>query len=134
MNTLSKRACLLACCIAALLVCCVLGLWLKRRAVRDSDVSYVACLYQDGSLLQSIPLDQVPETYRFTVNAADGGYNIIEVFPGGIAIVEADCPDKLCVQQGPISNSLLPITCLPHRLVIELKSESHTAAPDAIAY
>ncbi|MDE5952038.1 MAG: NusG domain II-containing protein, partial [Acetatifactor sp.] len=66
--------------------------------------------------------------------AADGGYNVIEVSPGSIAIIEADCPDKLCVLQGPIADSLLPITCLPHRLVIELKPSGDDAAPDAVAY
>lgn len=134
MNTLSKRACLLACGIAVLLGCCGLGLFLRHRAVHSSQVSYTACLYQDGSLLQTISLDQVSETYRFTVDAADGGYNVIEVSPGSIAIIEADCPDKLCVLQGPIADSLLPITCLPHRLVIELKPSGDDAAPDAVAY
>ena len=50
--------------------------------------AYTACVYLDGRLLQSIPLDQVAETRRFTVDAADGGYNIVEVSPGGIAIAE----------------------------------------------
>lgn len=134
MNTLPKRACLLASCIVLLLVCCALSLFLRRRAAGDSELTYTACLYQNGSLLQSIPLDQVSETCHFTVDAADGGYNIIEVSPGSIAIVEADCPDRLCVLQGPISDSLLPITCLPHRLVIELKPNHGAAAPDAVAY
>ena len=134
MSTFSKRAWLLACGIAVLLACCALSLFLRHRAVRNSQSSYIACLYQDGGLLQSIPLDQVSETYRFTVDAADGGYNVIEVSPGSIAIIEADCPDKLCVLQGPITDSLLPITCLPHRLVIELKPSGDGAAPDAVAY
>lgn len=134
MNTTSKRACLLACCLAALLVCCALSLHLARRALRDPEVSYTACIYQDGRLLQSIPLGRVSESYRLTVESADGGHNIIEVSPGGIAIAEADCPDRLCVLQGRITDSLLPITCLPHRLVIELKPQSGTDAPDAVAY
>lgn len=133
MSTLSKRACLLACGIAVLLAGCAIYLLFQSRAARDPDVSYTAYVYRDGQLLQSIPLEQVRESYRFTVDAADGGRNIIEVSPGGIAIVEADCPDKLCILQGRVTDSLLPITCLPHRLVIELKSDNDTA-PDAVAY
>ena len=133
MNTLSKRAWLLTGGIVAILGGCVLILWLLRSGAKSSG-AYTACLYQDGSLLQAIPLGQVTETYRFTVNADDGGYNIIEVSPGGIAIAEADCPAQICVLQGRITDSLLPITCLPHRLVIELKPDNSDASPDAVVY
>ena len=140
MNTLSKRACLLAGCIIAILAGCISILWLRQNGSRSFD-TYTAYIYQDGRLLQTIPLDQVTETYRFTVDATDGGYNIIEVSPDGIAIAAADCPDQICVLQGGlrghISDSLLPIICLPHRLVVELKpdgSASSDASPDAVAY
>lgn len=137
MNTLYKKALLLAGGVLVLLGGCILILLLRQDSVRNSAASYTACVYQDGRLLQSIPLDQAAETYHFTLEAAAGGYNIIEVSPGGIAITEADCPDQLCVLQGRITDSLLPITCLPHRLVIELKpsdSASFGSSPDAVAY
>lgn len=135
MNTLTKRACLLAGCILAILISCVIMLVLRRNAA-GADTSYLACIYQDGRLLQTIPLDRVQETYHFTLEAAGGGSNTIEVSPGGIAITQADCPDQICVRQGRITDSLLPITCLPHRLVIELKpvDASSDDLPDALAY
>lgn len=138
MNTLSKRACLLAGSIILLLTGCILILWLRQTSAWNADAC-TACLYQDGRLLQTIPLDQVTETYRFTVTAADGGYNVIEVSPGGIAIAEADCPDQTCVLQGILRGgfpgSPVPIVCLPHRLVIELKSDTASDnSPDAVAY
>lgn len=135
MNTLYKRACLLAGGLAALLVTCTSALWLRQRGAQST--AYTACIYQNGQLLRSIPLDQVTENYRFTIEADDGGYNIVEVSPTGISIAQADCPDQICVLQGRISDSLLPITCLPHRLVIELKPcapASTAPSPDAIAY
>ncbi len=135
MNHLTKRACLTTVGILLILAFCVLALVLRQNAGKAA--AYTACVYLDGRLLQSIPLDQVTETRRFTVDAADGGYNIVEVSPGGIAIAEADCPDQICVKQGRITDSLLPITCLPHRLVIELKPDSPApsgASPDAVAY
>lgn len=135
MNTLTKRACLLAGCILAILMACIIVLVLRRNAV-GADTSYLACIYQDGRLLQTIPLDRVQETYHFTLETTGGGSNTIEVSPGGIAITQADCPDQICVRQGRITDSLLPITCLPHRLVIELKQEDTSAddLPDALAY
>ncbi len=137
MDTLHKKACLLAGGILLLFGGCALILLLRQSGIQDSAAAYTACLYQDGRLQQSIPLGQVTETYHFTIDAADGGHNIIEVSPDGIAITEADCPDQICVLQGRITDSLLPITCLPHRLVIELipdRSVSSDNSPDAVAY
>ena len=54
----------------------------------------------------------------------EGGYNLIEVERGRIRVAEADCPDQVCVRQGWISNSVVPIACLPHKLVVQLESAS----------
>lgn len=100
---------------------------------------YTAEIYQEGELLFSIPLNEVTEIQTFTVKASDGGQNEIQIRPGSIGIISADCPDKLCVHQGFISDSRLPITCLPNRLVIQLRpaensSGSDSIAPDIITY
>ena len=85
-----------------------------------------------------IPLSDVKEAYTFTVTGATGSQNEVEVRPGSIGILSADCPDKLCVHQGFISDSRLPITCLPNRLVILLhpaeQAETDSAAIDMITY
>ncbi len=84
----------------------------------------IADIYQDGVLLQSISLSNITEAYTFTVTSTNNGTNEIEVRPGSIGILSASCPDKLCVHQGFIDNSLLPITCLPNRLVIQLRADN----------
>lgn len=97
----------------------------------------IAEIYQNGELITSIPLDEVREAYRFTVTGEDGHVNEIEVRPGSIGIISADCPDKLCVRQGFISDSRLPVTCLPNRLVIRLRlpeEDENTISPDIISY
>lgn len=133
MNTLNKRACLLTGGILIVLICSVLALFLAHPgAAAGTDASYTAYIYQNGRLTQTIPLSQVQETYTFTVETTEGGSNTIEISPGGVAVTQANCPDQICVQQGRITNSLLPITCLPHRLVIELKQEN--ASADALTY
>ena len=96
--------------------------------------SYTAYIYQDGSLLQTIDLSTISEDTLLTVEAADGGYNIIEVRPGEIAVTDASCPDHVCMKQGFIQNSMLPITCLPNKLVIQLKENTAGITPDAITY
>lgn len=100
---------------------------------------YTADIYQNGELIQSISLKDVDQPYTFTVTGENGCVNIIEVRPGSIGIRDASCPDRLCVLQGFITDSRLPVTCLPNRLVIQLRSrtkqsQDSPALPDMITY
>lgn len=94
---------------------------------RNHATGYTADIYQSGELLTSIDLSAVSQPYTFTVTGENGCTNEIEVRPDQIGIISADCPDKLCVHQGFIRDSRLPITCLPNRLVIQLRP---AAGPD----
>ena len=49
------------------------------------------------------------------------GYNKINIAPDGISVVEADCRDHICIDQGKVSTEGVPIVCLPHRLTIEIE-------------
>lgn len=98
----------------------------------------VAQIYQNGQLIRSIPLDQVTEPYTFEVENAEGGINRIEVRPGSIGVIWADCPNRLCVHQGFVDSPAIPVTCLPHKLVIRLipaqGTRTDSAVPDATTY
>lgn len=121
---------------AALILLTVLSL-LYILLPKSPDAGLIADIYQSGELIASIPLDEVRETYHFTVTGDEGHVNEIEVRPGSIGIISADCPDKLCVRQGFISNSRLPVTCLPNRVVIRLRpqeEDKNTISPDIISY
>ena len=109
----------------------MLGSIIAILLTRNISDKYVADIYQNGILIQSIPLYEVTETYSFEVSSETGCSNVIEVRPGSISIRSANCPDKLCVHQGAISNTLLPITCLPNRVVIQLRrmEERNTLIP-----
>lgn len=95
-----------------------------------------ADIYQNGIRLESICLSTVTESYTITVTGNNGCVNTIEVRPGCIGITDASCPDKLCVHQGFINTSLLPITCLPNHLVIQIRKEKDAGeiTPDIISY
>ncbi len=111
--------------IGILLLAIGCGLWIVLAPLSQAtDKPLVARIYQDGVLIQSIPLSTVEDTYTFTVVGENGCRNEIEVRPGSIGILSADCPDKLCVNQGFINTSILPITCLPNHLVIQLQEAS----------
>lgn len=62
------------------------------------------------------------------------GYNLIEIGDEMVRVIEADCPDKLDVKQGYISQPTELIVCLPNRLVIEIKGLKQTNPVDYISH
>lgn len=83
----------------------------------------VACVYQDGVLIEKINLDTVTKPYSFTVTWEGGGKNTVTVETGRICVSEADCPDQICVRTGWMSAGLTPIVCLPNHLSIRIQSD-----------
>ena len=98
---------------AAVAIACVAAIVLFPL---PQGVANSAELYQNGTLIRTVPLD---EDACFTITAPNGGSNTIVVADGRIRVEQATCPDKLCVKQGAIRDGTVPIVCLPHRLVIE---------------
>lgn len=124
----AKKALIITISLIALTCISLISIFtLVRKSLLEQDL--IADIYQNGKLIQSIPLNHVQEPYLITLTDTDGGTNTIEVRQGAIGIIAADCPDKICVNQGFIINSLTPITCLPHRLVIEIRGSSTTDHP-----
>lgn len=60
------------------------------------------------------------------------GYNLVEIGDKEVRVIEADCPDKIDVKQGYISNIGETIVCLPNRLVIEIKGIENSSEIDII--
>ena len=122
-----KKAVLLTTALLVIAVLCVVRIYVVSHSSVENGQALYADLYQNGELLQTIRLDNA------------GATNTVCVRPGSIAIVSASCPDQICVHQGFISTSLLPITCLPNRLVIRVREEvsvpDDTApVPDSVTY
>ncbi len=75
----------------------------------------VVVIKSDGKEIQKIDLKTVTEEYEFTVE--NSGYNKIKISREDAKVYEADCPDKLCIEQS--KKGIYPIICLPNKLVIE---------------
>lgn len=95
---------------------------LKISSNKNYDEKHVH-ISVDGKLVKTIPLDDTSKSEEFTVET-DLGVNIIKVANGMVAIVEANCPDELCVKDGAISNPGEMVVCLPHKVVVEIKGYS----------
>ena len=80
-------------------------------------------LKEDGAYVTvKIGGDTVAE-YPLDVNreySLNGGTNLLVIKDGYAFMVEADCPDHLCVSQGKISRTGERITCLPNKIMIDV--------------
>lgn len=75
----------------------------------------------DAKLVQTVDLSK---NQTFTVTGVDGRTNLVVVSDGKIAVTDADCPDKICVNTGAISKPGQTIVCMPHRVVVQIKGNS----------
>lgn len=105
---------------ASLLLLCLASLFYLLRPA-GQEKGYAAEIFQDGALVMRILLDEEAEGEIFPIQGENGCVNEIEIRQGGIRVRFADCPDQICVRQGFLRDSRLPITCLPNRLVIRLQ-------------
>jgi len=104
--------------IAALAVAAAVG----AVMIAAIDRSTVAEVILDGEVIEEIDLALVTKEYSFTVEVPEGGSNTVTVRPGGICVSSADCPDKICVSHGWLSDGADAIVCMPHKLIIRLKN------------
>lgn len=91
--------------------------------LRPKGTGTVATVKQDGEVVWEIDLSTLTGPVTFEVEGQDGQWNQITAEPGRIRVEHASCPDQICVHQGWISDSSIPIVCLPNKLVIEISGE-----------
>ena len=108
--TTKKRDIVLA---AVLLILGVTGVLIVKYGLKSGNTADV---YIDDKLVQTIDLS-VDDEYTFQT---DKGSNTLEVRNGAVSMKSAGCPDKVCVRMGTKNRNGETITCLPHKLVIEV--------------
>lgn len=75
------------------------------------------------------------ETYTIPIEQDGGERNIVLVDKEQVSMKEANCPDKLCTLYKPISKNGETITCLPHKVVLQIVGgEGTTDEGDVISY
>lgn len=116
-----KKAVIFFVCLCAILM--ILGVisWKLLFPSYDGDGAVTAKIYQEGTLLYTIPLYKVQHSYELSIVGENGGENTILVSKGEISVSQADCPDQVCVKRGIVSYSGIPIVCMPNQLVIQFE-------------
>ena len=98
---------------------------------RDEITGNLAILEIDGEIVEKFNLETDLETYRVET---EYGYNVLEFADGSVSVVEADCPDQICVHFGWIKTVGQTIVCLPHKLIIRIANETADLGLDGVAY
>lgn len=73
----------------------------------------------DGEIYKELPLNKDDTIEIEGVN----GTNLLVIKDGQADVVEASCPDSLCVNQHEIKNNGETIVCLPNKVVVEIQSK-----------
>ena len=75
----------------------------------------------EGKLYARYPL---AEARTVEVPSKNGGYNMVVISGGSVAVSEASCKNQVCVKHGAISRTGESIVCLPNRLVVRIENGS----------
>lgn len=71
----------------------------------------------DGERLMELSLS---EDTRIVLGSGEHT-NTLVIENGAARVVEADCPDRICVNQGAVRYEGESIVCLPHKLVVTVE-------------
>ena len=94
------------------------ALLLMQRLHRSAGAA--AVVYVNGERRAAYPLS---EDARVAIGEGEN-YNVLVIEDGRADMIEATCPDKLCVRMHPIRYVGETITCLPHRTQIVIEGDA----------
>ncbi|MDU1442483.1 NusG domain II-containing protein [Clostridium cochlearium] len=121
--------------IVSILILSFIGIYIYKYSIKSD--SKIAIIKQDGKIIKEINLSKVDKTETFLIKSDNGkDNNKIKIEKGKISILEATCPDQVCVKAGPISEPGDTIVCLPNKLIITIegKTSQHEGGLDAVTY
>lgn len=112
--------------VAALIILAVISSVVFTVKNRGKGEAYCQITYE-GNLALTVDLS------KDGAFALEQNPNVLfEVNNGAIAFIESNCPDKVCIHSGFLSNPGQMAACLPNRVSIRIISEE--ADTDMIAY
>ena len=107
--------------VLILLIAVILGLvWFFNHSSHKKPGAYLIVEYE-GEEIDRIPLNK-NQQMELSLHE-DEYYNQFEISEQKVRMINANCPDGLCVHQASISHDGESIVCLPHRLVLRMISD-----------
>lgn len=77
----------------------------------------------NGKMYKTVALSEHSGEEIFEIKT-DDGINIVKIKDNKIGIIEADCPDQVCMNPEYIEKPGQSLVCLPHKVMIEIKGLS----------
>ena len=114
--------------LLAVLLLVGLGLWILPRVLPQSDTCIAEVTVGGETVLE---VDLQTATARKVYTLENGVVLVAE--KQTVAILSADCPDKVCVKTGALSRVGEVAACVPTGTVVTVKGESRVSL-DGITY
>lgn len=95
--------------------------WGGQESEKNHIEKRVVHIEVNGEAYRTLPLTD--EEQLLTIRT-DEGFNRIKIHDGGVEMLDADCPDKLCLGFGFVTRPGQQIVCLPHRVSVFIGIES----------
>lgn len=105
--------------IVVLIVLGGLGILLSNRLLSTTDLGNKVQIEIDGEIYEAYSLG---ENFRNIRVESPRGYNVLRIDDSKVRVIEADCPDQICVHFGWIQRAGQTIVCLPNRLIVRVVS------------
>ncbi len=103
--------------VVLLAVSLVFGVGLNFYKKSNTQNQPMARVTIDGNEYGIYPLN---EDRIEKIELSNGSYNVLEIKDGAARIIEASCPDQICVMHSHIEYSHEAIVCLPNKVVVEI--------------
>lgn len=115
--------------VIAIIFSVVAGIIFLKFFYKDNG-DKIAIIKQNNEIIKSVNLNTVTKPQELKVL---GKYSdIILIEKGRIRFEEANCPDKVCVKTGWLTQNGDMAVCLPNRTIIEIKGINNKI--DGVAY
>lgn len=111
--------------IATLICVLVVGVysgWRYVSAEPEPVVGQYARVMVSGREVAYLPLTKAQE-YEVPLTT---GHLVVRIEEGSARVVEADCPDQLCIHTGRVHRPGQAVVCVPNRVSIEVVREDNT--------
>ena len=92
-----------------------------------------AVVFVEGTEVLVINMEQ-NEGERFEILSPNGINEVLVEWGNTVRMIHADCPDQHCVRMGAISGIFQTITCLPNRVIVEIRGGGADDDVDVIAH
>ncbi len=104
--------------VAAILI--LAGGFYIGNLVRNKKPAVYVEVTVNGQVVAQLDLNKDTQTI---IHSSHNGTNTLVIEDGSAYILDASCPDKICIYQGKISRSGEMIVCLPNAMIAKIVGE-----------